>query len=807
MKKLLCNFIFCFLFFFFCANINAQNFSIKAIITDNNDEKIPFATTSLWRVTDSTLIKYNISKEDGSIFFDNLPNNTYQIKIQMQGFDEFETENILVDKDIDLGKITLKSAETNLETVEINAKKPLIEILADKMVFNTENLIAATGSTVFELLQKSPGVVIDNNDNISLQGKQISQIYIDGRPSPLTGKDLSDYLKTLQGTDIEAIELITQPSSKYDAAGSGGIINIRFKKDKNMGTNASFAIGMNYGFYARYNASFTLNHRTKKASYFINYTPRVAQDYGFINLNRFQNNTQFNQQSNTINNSNSHNLRMGADFFLHKYHTLSVGINGNNNNTTGNTTSETPITNLDNGQLISILGANNKNEAQRFNGNFNTNYRFADTSGRSLNIDINIGNFNNNRNMYQPNTYFLANNQVLNQVNYYMRTPTNIFLWNIKTDYEQKLKKGTIGIGLKTSFVNTTNDFSFFNVINDNNILDENRSNLFTYTENINAAYINYQVQYKKIDIQAGLRAEQTNSSAVLLANQNINNKEVKRSYLDFFPSIGLSYAMNKKNSFALKYSQRIERPNYQDLNPFESKLDELTYQKGNPFLNPQYTKSLEASHTYDYSLNTTLSFSQINGFFAQVTDTTESNRNFMTSKNFGALQVWNMGVSYPAEINKWWNMFISINASHSKYFADFGNNRIINRQINSFSLYGQQTFSLGKNFTLELSGFFSSPSIWAGVYQTKSLGNLDIALQKKFWKNNANLKITLADAFYTLPWRAVNEFAGLYINGRGGSDSRQIRINFTYKLGNKQLKGIKQRKTGAEEETERIGN
>ncbi len=817
MKKHFFSFLFISFALIFQAKAQTQNFSIKANFVENNGEIIPYATVSLWRVgnivvnnipkKDSILVKFLITDDKGNIFFENIAQNSYKIKAEMTGFANFVSPLITLDKDVDLGKIILKSADNELEAVEIKAKRPLIEIQPDKMIFNVENLISATGSTAFELLQKSPGIVIDNNDNINLQGKPAMRIYIDGRPSPLTGKDLADYLRTVQGGDIEAIELITQPSAKYDASGNAGIINIRFKKNKNLGTNGSATLGIAHGKYTRYNGSVTLNHRTEKASYFVNYSPRIAKEYNFINLDRFQSSGRYNQTSNTIFENNAHNLRAGADFFISKTQTFGIGFNGNFGNMKAITNSNTDIDVSSTIQLPNNLKAENITNSQRFNTNFNANYRFADTSGRSLNVDANVGVFRNDRNFFQPNTY--SGNQTFLQVNYRMITPTNITLANIKVDYEQKLGKGKLGFGAKTAFVNTDNNFGFYNVNATNNAetIDNTRSNVFTYLENVNALYVNYQIKIKKWDMQFGVRTEQTNSKGTLTSVQSNNNAEVKREYLDFFPSAGFSYTASQKHIWGLRYSRRIERPNYQDLNPFENKLDELTFQKGNPFLRPQYTQSLELSHTYNYTLNTSLSYSNTSGFFAQVTDTIQGNKSVMTSQNFGNLQVLNLGVTYPIEIKKWWNMFISINASHSDYYADFGNNRVINRQVQSLNFYGQQTFSLPKNFTLEFSGFWASPSIWAGVYKTKALGNLDIAIQKKVMGENGTLKLTFTDVFYTTPWRAVNEFGGLYINANGGNDSRQIRLNFTYRFGNKQVKGMKQRKTGAEDETQRIGN
>lgn len=796
-------------FFGFTQHIQSQN--IKGQVQTGQQKPVAFATVALLNARDSSLAKAGISNENGTFEFAQIKPGTYLVQAQSVGLSKISSASFMMEiNDVLLPALTLPEAAQTLNEVKITARKPLIEVLPDRMVFNVEGSINAAGNTALELLQKSPGVIVDQNDNIVLQGRNGVMVYIDGKPSPLSMKDLATYLRSLPSEQIEAIEIITQPSAKYDAAGNAGIINIRLKKSadrKNFGTNGTVSLGAAQGmFFPKWTGALTLNHRTSRANWFGTYSNRTAKDWSYINMYREQAGTRYDQKSSTDSRSNAHNFKTGADFFLNKKNTLGFLLNGNLNDRTSVTNGRTPIGPI--GQPIaSVLIAKNQSQNDRFTLNTNLNYRYADTLGHELNMDADYGRFQSDGTQFQPNRYTdVTEMRMLSERNYRMNTLTDITIFTLKSDYEQRLWGGKIAGGVKVSFVETDNAFDFFDVIDTRDVLNTNRTNTFTYRENVNAAYVSYQRKLNKIQWQGGLRLEQTRSEGHLKSSTTQADANVKRQYLDLFPSAGLTYDYNSKNTFALNYSRRIDRPTYQDLNPFESKLDELSYAKGNAFLRPQYTNNVQLSHTYNYSLTTSLSYSRTTDVVAQLTDTVEVNRNFISPKNLASNDVISLNVSYPFNVAKWWNVYFNAGLYHTRYRADLGTGRQIHLNATAYNFYAQNTFSLPKKFSLEVSGFYSSPSIWGGTYVSRPIGNLDLGLQKKLFSDRGNLKLTVSDIFFTQQWGGVSQFGGLKMIAGGGWESRQVRLNFSYNFGSSQIKTARQRRTGLEDEKGRIG-
>jgi len=779
------------------------------IITSNKDGAIA-ATVALLSAQDSSLVKVAVSDDSGIFQLQNVKPGSYLLRVTNVGYDDYKSTTIDVDgyQNIELPVITLLPISTTLSGVTVTTQKPLIEVKADKTVFNVENSINAAGSTAFELLQKSPGVVVDQNDNIILKGRGGVQIQIDGFNTQLNGSDLADLLKSMQSSDIEAIEIISNPSSKYDAEGTSGIINIRLKKNQNFGTNGSVTAGYAIGVFPKYNTSISLNNRNKVMNMFGTYSNNWGNRQNHFNLYRIQEDTVYDQKSTSIFGGLRNNFKVGTDFFINPKHTLGVLVNGNISNYNGSTDSKTLISGEGDETVTKVLLANNVTEGKLNNLNFNGNYRFADTSGHELTADADYGIYSNDRNSFQPNTYTSPDGSVvLEEKDFRTISPTKINIYTLKTDYTQNLFKGKLGGGAKVSWVETDNTFNFYNVIDGEDILNTDQSNRFVYTENVNAMYLNYQHAIgKELDFQAGLRLEQTNSEGDLTNETNQQDENVKRHYLDFFPSAGLTYNFDEKNSFALSYSRRIDRPNYQELNPFEFKLDELTYRKGNPFLNPQYTDKLEVSHTFNYSITSSLSYSHTKDFFAQITDTLSGGRSYITTRNLAEEDVISLDFSGQISITKWWNLYANASGYHLHYSADFGEGKMIDESTLAGNFYAQNTFKLPKGFSIEVSGWYSSPSIWGGTYKTTEQGSVDGGVQKKLFKDKGTLKLAISDIFHTAPWSSVNEYGGLYTEANGDWESRQFRATFTYRFGNKQVKGARQRQTGSESEMDRIG-
>ncbi len=782
--------------------------NITGKITETNGKPLTSATVSLHKSTDSTLVKTAITNSNGVFNMMSIKPGTYFTSATSVGFakNSSATFSVAEGQDFTASALALSQGAKSLAEVSVTGKKPMIEVKADKTIFNVENSINATGSNAFELLQKSPGVSVDKDDNISMQGKNGIKIYVDGKPTQMSGADLAAYLRSVNSADIEAIEMITNPSAKYEASGNAGIINIRLKKNKNYGANGNISTGVAFGHTAKFNNSLNLNYRNKKVNLFGNYSNNFGKFQNTFNLYRVQNDSTYDQHSINISDNKTHNVKAGMDYFLNEKNTVGVMVTANFNNSTTNMNSSTLIS-PDNTKIpLRILYASNDLPGTRNNIDYNLNYKYADTKGNELDVDADVVNFRRRGTSYQPNYYRTPETGILLDERIYRNnTPTDIDIYTLKIDYEKPFYKGKLGFGGKYADVKTKNTFDFYNVNNGSDIKDLNRSNKFNYDENVNALYVNYNRQLsKKTTIQAGLRMENTISKGNLISYIPQPDDNVKRNYTDLFPSGAITYTLNQKNTFNLSYSRRIDRPNYQNLNPFEDKLDELTYRKGNAFLRPQYTNSFQLSHTFLYKYVTSIGYSHIKDYFAQIIDTT-GNKSFITQKNIAQQNIVSLNFSAPLTITKWWNAFVTINGYHSAYKADFGAGKKININVDAFSAYGQQTFSIKKGPTFELSGFFNSPTVWGGTFKSKAFGGMDIGVQQSVLKSKGTIKLSYTDFLHTLKWKGISDFGGAHIEASGHFESQQLKINFSYRFGNSQVKAARQRKAAADEENKRL--
>ncbi|HMG68954.1 MAG TPA: TonB-dependent receptor, partial [Chitinophagaceae bacterium] len=662
--------------------------------------------------------------------------------------------------------VGLNKLASELKGVTVSSKKPMVEVKADRTILNVEGTINSTGNDALELLRKSPGVTVDKDDNISLAGKNGVQVYIDGKPTPLSGSDLANYLKSLQSSQIESIELITNPSAKYEAAGNAGIINIRLKKNKTFGANGSVNAGWNIGTYAKYNSGFALNYRNKKFNLFGNYNYNKNLNQNKFNLFRTSSvDSSFDQRSIMLNKNESQGFKGGVDYYANSKNTFGVMVNGNFSNTDMSNKSNTNIAYIPSKVIDRLLIANNTSDGHRNNMNFNANYRFADTSGHELNVDADYGFYNSKNNQYQPNDTYDATGTTLKEKEVYNTlTPSQIDIYSAKADYEQNFKKGRLGFGGKISSVKSDNTFQRFFEAGSGSI--EDNHNNFNYNENINAAYINYNRQFKGVMIQAGLRGENTHSKGRSTgfrydydssANIAIDSL-LDRSYTDLFPSAAITFNKNPMKQWSFSYSRRIDRPSYQNLNPFEFNLDKYTFQRGNPNLQPQYTNSFGITNIYKYKLTTSLNYSHVNDVFTTIPKS-EGTKAFITNENVASQDIVSLNVSMPVQY-KWYSLFFNVNSYYSKFKGDApGFN--VDVDVFSFNLYAQQTFKFSKTLTGEISGFYTAPSIWQGAFKTKQLGSMDLGLQQTILKGKGTLKASVTDVLKTFHWSATNNTTG----------------------------------------------
>ncbi|NND05485.1 MAG: TonB-dependent receptor [Saprospiraceae bacterium] len=793
--------------FLLCLFLFTQSWAqISGSISDGQGEHISFANAILLRSSDSSIVKVEVSDLEGTYRFNKIVDGSYMVKINYLGFVDYLSSAFAYNGDsYTVPSIELQAQAQDLEQVVVKSTRPIVEVHPDKTVFNVEGSINAVGNTALELLRKSPGVVVDNNDNLILQGKNGVQVYIDGKPSPLSAQDLANYLKSMQSTEIDAIEIITNPSAKYDAEGNAGIINIRLKKNQNLGFNGSTNLGFAYAMNPRINGSINFNYRKEKFNAFGNYSVFRNRFENEFFLYREQFGNIYDQINKEFSKGLGHNYKFGTDFFINKKNTIGFQINGNVNDFDKIIESDTEISALADEVIDSFLVAENNEVRDRNNLNINLNYSFDNGDNSTVNIDLDYGGYRNNATSFQPNRYLGPGKEATLFARTFSNvTPTDIDIYTAKFDVDKKAFGGKLGFGAKSSLVITDNIFDFFDFEDGQRIKNLDRSNQFIYEENVNAAYLSWQKKFgEKIDFMIGLRSEHTHSKGDLTSAKQSDDEVVERDYLNFFPSGGITYQANKDHSFRINYSRRIDRPNYQNLNPFEFKLNELTFARGNPFLNPQYSNSYSLTHTYKYSLNSSLSYTVINDVYTQITDALGENAATLSWVNLSQQKNLALSISYPFSIAKWWNTYSTFTAFQLKNQASI-EGKIIDLTAHAFTFYGQHTFTLPKKFKAELSGWYNAPTLW-GNWVTKSQYDITVGVAKSFWNETATLKLSVSDLFYTNRWGGESEFGALYMRGGGQWESRQVRLNFTYLFGNKQVKGARRRSTGLEDEQRRI--
>jgi len=499
------------------------------------------------------------------------------------------------------------------------------------------------------------------------------------------------------------------------------------------------------------------------------------------------------------------------DYFISSKNTLGFIVTGNIDDKNNATFSKTPIIYAPAKTINRWLVADNRNLINNESVNSNINFKHHEQSGKDLELNADYGNYILRSNQLQPNHYFNAPFTAETNRNVYrMLAPSNINIYSFKADYEQNFKKGKLGLGGKLSYVKSQNDFNQYNIYLTAIKFDSARSNDFVYKENINALYANYNRQFNNIMIQFGVRMENSNVDGKSTGLKNNAgswsnyDSSFSRNYTDLFPSAALTYNKNPNNQWGISYSRRIDRPAYQDLNPFEVKIDEYSYYKGNTGLSPQYTNSFGITNSFRNRLNTRINYSIVQDVFTSVVDTVESVKSYLIKKNAATQKIISLNVNYTYQ-KKWYALFANLNSYHSGFKANFGYGRKIDLSVTAVTINLQQSAKLGKGFTVEMSGFYNSPSIWNGTFKTKRMYGIDAGLQKLLFNGNANIKLTYSDVFRTQWWTGVSDFSGQHLEADYRWEAHQLKMNFSYRFGNNQVKAARQRKTTADEEGKRV--
>lgn len=792
--------------------VNAQNTpAITGKLTDESQKPLQGITVSLQSAADTGTLFTTVTLTNGLYRFNNLPKGSYRVVATGVGYRSTSSSVFVYEgSPLELPVLTLAADIKTLNEVTVTARKPLFEQKPDKMVVNVDASPSNAGASALEVLEKSPGVTVDKDGNISLKGKAGVQVFIDGKPAYLSGNELTSMLRNMQGAQLDQIEIMTNPPAKYDAAGNSGIINIKTKKSKQRGYNGVITAGITQGRYTRTNESLQFNYRNNKVNVFTNlgYSDRKSFQWIYINRTFVDRSTKdvrsiFEQESDMVHRHRSFNGKIGMDYFASRKTTLGWVLNGFSNPSTFRNTSDIRIYDHQMQPLGFTTGkVNNREKWQNFSTNFNLRHVF-DSTGKEITADLDYIHYNGLNAQMLNNYYFDASQNVSNKADTLLgHLPQQIHIYSAKVDYVHPLKKGAKWeAGLKSSYVATDNNARYDSVVNNIVVPDIYRSNHFVYQEQINAGYVNYSRPLsKKWSAQLGLRLENT----LARGTQRTTGEKFTRNYTQLFPTAFLQYTPGEQHSFQINYGRRIRRPDYSSLNPFMMFLDRYTFEQGNPLLQPQFSQNIELSHTWKGFLTTTLNYTRTNNIIQQVLEQNElTNETYITQANIASQRQYGVSVSAFKQVKNFGgNVFANL---YNNLFKGLINNQYAELGATTLILNGNVNYRFGKGYTAELGGFYRTAGV-EGVFRIQPLGMLNVGLSKNLFNNKGTLRLNVRDLLWTQNASGRIDYGLVNVYFRNRNDSRTATLSFSYRFGKGKVNGAPKRRTGgASDEESRV--
>lgn len=726
--------------------VKSQSCSISGNVIDENGKTAPFVSIFVSKqngVPHKPIGK--VASEDGSFKLDVDGAGIYNVKVTSTSYHDF-TKVIEVKGDMSLGTIILKNKENKLELVSVTAQIPIITKKIDRIVMNVQNNALAAGKSSLELMNLAPGVFA-NNGEISINGNPGTRVMVDGRVLQVRGDDLNSYLNSLRADEIQSIEIIAHPPAEYDAQGSGGYINIVLKKQKKAGFSGAVNANYSQGRYAGTNEGVQLNYKKDRLTLFANYSYNMTKDFEDSRFQRtIHDSIKYHSQANRINNSTSHRVRGGGIYDINDRQYIGLDYTGSFTSGTSpyNSTINIAYPNSNNSQNIN--GTYPQSNTKNYN-NIGFNYHLTlDSMGSGFVFlydytqnDAKVSSFANS-NFYDNNKTFLRDTSFRNYI------PSEAKINTFDTKFTKAFNENsTFNIGAKLTASRIHNRAIYEGFDNNVWITYPELNYIYDYKENIVAGYMNYSGRLLNTSVQLGLRAENTTTQGNLI----ITNVNTKRNYFSLFPTLFLKHSTNKDNSNYLTfyYGRRIERPSYNDLNPYETYADNYSIGRGNPYLKPSYVNSFELGYTLLNKYTITASFDKQKDLIAQYATQSllDSLVTIYSRENFGKRTNAGFAIYVPLLVRKGWTLNNNVSVQRQSLSM-----QDIEIKETIFSVQMNQSFALPNQFSIDLNGRYFSHVI-IGNFLLDHIFTLDIGVQKKMFKNKLIGKVAISDILNTL--------------------------------------------------------
>ncbi len=783
-----------FLLLFLTQFAHAQNIgNISGVVKNDKNEALVGATVTVVKVQTEALIKAAFTDASGAFEFEKLPLDSCKVTVSFVGMNKYVSELLVLrdtQRSLVLPTIVLAENANTLNEVKVTAKKMFVEQRIDRTVINPDALIGNAGVTSLEVLEKAPGVMVDVNGNISLKGKGGVVVFIDDKPTYLAAADLAGYLRSIPSGTIETIEIMTNPPAKYDAAGNAGVINIKLKKNIAKGFNGSLNLAYGQGRFMRTNNSLTFNYRINKFNFFSNLSINQNNSYQDLTIwRRYFTPTgelasSFTQNSYIRPESGGNNLKLGFDFYATKKTTLGFVVSGFRNPSVRHLTNNAQVSNEQN-VLLGLVEAENPTNILFKNGsiNFNLTHQLK-VKGSEISANIDNIAYNSDVSQVLTNSNLQPDRTFLNQSILESFLPSRIHIKAAKIDFVTPIAAGgRFETGVKSSVVRTENIADFFDVKGQNRVPNYEFSNNFEYDENINAAYVNYSRDFKKLSVQAGLRLENTNIEGNQLGNKLTKDSTFSRRYNSLFPTFYLAYRFDSTATHQMAFSigRRIDRPNYKDLNPFTYPIDKFTYYGGNPFLQPTFAFNVQLSHTYKNFLTTALEYSRADNV---ITETNEQRGNIYYGRPGNLAKQIAYGISINGTFTpfKWWTIQV-YTAVMNNSFESIVYGQILDESRPYWVLMPTNQFQINNKWSAELAGNYQS-RVLSGQFLVIPIWSMRVGVSKKIWGDKGTIKLNVSDLLYTNQIGGdIRNIANSSANWYSYLDTRVATFSFSYRF------------------------